>query len=103
MSKGYILCALVALLPEPPIDSETRWCSVCAEPVWISPAGLATEMTPICLFCAPGVPDLGDHTAVPARIREELRKEGVSDEEIDRVVRVSEALLMAERRERGLA
>lgn len=60
--QRVLVCTSRALNPDPVPGSEVRWCSVCADEVWISPDGLAFQertpnMTVACFDCAVGLSD----------------------------------------------
>ncbi len=60
--QRVLVCTPKALNPYPVPGSEVRWCSVCADEVWVSPDGLRFEertpnMTMVCFDCAVGMSD----------------------------------------------
>lgn len=77
----------------PSVGSQIRWCNLCGQPVWAAQSTLERDNTEIvCLDCAPGVIKAqGGKVMMPPEIREELRRVGLTDAEIDRLHRYAAA------------
>lgn len=65
-----LICSPTHRIPEPVAGAEVRWCSICAEEVWVSPASKAVaesedDLTIICTACAPGVMEAEKGKLIP--------------------------------------
>jgi hypothetical protein len=99
MTRSIIVCMLVTDLAIPPVESKEQWCTICAEPVWISLNALKVDADPVCQECAMGIPGYDEAPVeVPPEVRETLHAEGYTDEMIDEVLEYAKTMMKHRRK-----
>ena len=93
-----ILCVRVDAMDHPTDGSMMVFCVDCRVPVWLSTSGARVKATPICAECLIDRPETGTKwAAVHPAVREHLIKEGINDEQIDRLEAVTHSIIDAAR------
>jgi hypothetical protein len=83
--SDYLVCALVSEMDDPVEGSHVRWCSICAEEIWVSPSSIHlidVKVTPVCGECVNGLPTEGAEIVILPEVEQELRAHGFSPEAI---------------------
>jgi hypothetical protein len=105
--ERILVCGLVEHNDEAdmvPGSIRGKFCTVCAGEVWVSPSGQRAGVADdgiVCTLCAIGlIATDGDPHIVPvsAAQREELRGQGLTDQEIDRARRLARRMLVGRRK-----
>ena len=81
-----IFCSPQEEMPEPPLPSKLRWCSVCAATIWVSESMVGVvdngEATPFCMPCGAALieNDPDAEMAIHPNQRAELARQGALED-----------------------